>query len=202
MVGSGKYRICSFGDWVVHYALALDAQRSGVTLPETFKSNFVNVLDLHYDQNPSGPHVATIEELLKANDLEASPTAATDLRAKTDGASLVRILNRMIRTHKTRFDGQNMAANNESTEESKTEVKRDRSRSRSQEKSTDGKFFQISFKLSFCCWSKIFGQFPFLIAICKIDNQKKEADLKFVRSKKSKLFLIDLIYNKLIGITD
>lgn len=137
VVGSGKYRICSFGDWVVHYALALDAQRSGVTLPETFKSNFVNVLDLHYDQNPSGPHVATIEELLKANDLEASPTAATDLRAKTDGASLVRILNRMIRTHKTRFDGQNMAANNESTEESKTEVKRDRSRSRSQEKSTD-----------------------------------------------------------------
>lgn len=99
VVGSGKYRVCSFGDWVVHYALALDCQRSGAKLPESLKSNFVNILDLHYDQNPAGPHAANIEELLKANELEPSPTAATELKAKTDGASLVRILNRMIRSH-------------------------------------------------------------------------------------------------------
>jgi len=47
----------------------------------------------------------------------------------------VRILNRMIRTFKTRFDGQGLATNNESTEESKTEVKkRDRSRSGSRDR--------------------------------------------------------------------
>ena len=145
VVGSGKYRVCSFGDWVVHYALALDCQRSGAKLPESLKSNFVNILDLHYDQNPAGPHAANIEELLKANELELSATAATELKAKTDGASLVRILNRMIRSHLAKFDG--MAATNESTEESKTEVKKDRSRSRSRDKeeSTTGKYFQKCF---------------------------------------------------------
>ena len=145
VVGSGKYRVCSFGDWVVHYALALDCQRSGAKLPESLKSNFVNILDLHYDQNPAGPHAANIDELLKANELELSATAATELKAKTDGASLVRILNRMIRSHLAKFDG--MAATNESTEESKTEVKKDRSRSRSRDKeeSTTGKYFEIFF---------------------------------------------------------
>ena len=176
--------MCSFGDWVVHYALALDAQRCGVTLPESIKSNFVNVLDLHYDQNPSGPHVSTIEELLKANELELSENSATELKAKTDGASLVRILNRMIRTHKTKFDGTGMAANNESTEESKTEVKRDRSRSRSRDnqESTDGKFSKYLSNSLFALGQEFWPIFSF---DRDISNQKTEANLKVDRLKRS-----------------
>ena len=138
MVGAGKYRICAFGDWTVKYQLALEALRGGTTLPESVSSNFVNLLELHYDQNPTA-HCGSLEELLKLNELEP---IANDTKAKTDGASIVRILNRMIRTAKTRFDGQGMANTNESTEESKTEVKRDRSRSRSRDgqESTDGKY--------------------------------------------------------------
>lgn len=138
MVGGGKYRICAFGDWTVKYQLALEALRAGTTLPESVTSNFVNLLELHYDQNPTA-HCGSLEELLKLNELEP---IANDTKAKTDGASIVRILNRMIRTAKTRFDGQGMANTNESTEESKTEVKRDRSRSRSRDgqESTDGKY--------------------------------------------------------------
>ena len=174
-MGSGKYRVCSFGDWVVHYALALDCQRSGAKLPESLKSNFVNILDLHYDQNPAGPHAANIEELLKANELEPSPTAATELKAKTDGASLVRILNRMIRSHKTKFDGTGMAATNESTEESKTEVKRDRSRSRSRDnqESTDGKYLQKYLSNSFFTLLQDFGQISLIKrSLGFLSNQK------------------------------
>mmetsp|Transcript_42306 Transcript_42306/g.55749 ORF Transcript_42306/g.55749 Transcript_42306/m.55749 type:complete len:249 (+) Transcript_42306:469-1215(+) len=132
VVGSGKYRICSFGDWPVRYALALDALRCGTALPETLTSSFVNVVELHYDQNTAGPHVSTIEELLRVHELEPISSGDSELKAKSDGASLVRVLNRMIRTFKTRFDGQGMATLNESTEESKPDVKR-RSRSRSRE---------------------------------------------------------------------
>ena len=57
----------------------------------------MNVLDLHYDQNPSGQPVGTIEDLLRVNELEPVPN---ETKAKTDGASLVRILNRMFRTYK------------------------------------------------------------------------------------------------------
>jgi len=53
-VGSGKYRVCAFGDWPVKYQLPLEALRSGTALPESISANFVNVLDLHFDQNPSG----------------------------------------------------------------------------------------------------------------------------------------------------
>ena len=125
----------------MRYALALDALRLGLSVPEVITSNFTNVLELHYDQNPAGPHASSIEELLRVHELEPIANQALELKAKSDGASLVRILNRMLRTVKTRFDGQGMAANNESTEESKTEVKRDRSRSRSRDnqESTDGK---------------------------------------------------------------
>lgn len=82
--------------------------------------------------------MASLEDLLKVNELEP---IANEWKAKTDGASLVRVLNRMLRTFKAKFDGQGLATNNESTEESKTEVKRDRSRSRSRDnqESTDGK---------------------------------------------------------------
>ena len=97
----------------------------------------MNVLGLHYDQNPSGPHASSIEELLKANELEP---IVGESKAKTDGASLVRILNRMVRSFKTRLEGQGMA--HESTEDSKPEGKRERSRSRERDnnESTDGKF--------------------------------------------------------------
>lgn len=125
----------------MHVALPLDALRCGLTLPESLKANFLNVLELHYDQNPGGPHASSIEDLLRIHELEPLPNQATEMKAKLDSASLVRVLNRMIRTYKTRFDGQGMATNNESTEESKTEVKRDRSRSRSRDNivSTEGK---------------------------------------------------------------
>lgn len=121
----------------MRYQLALEAQRCSTALPESISSNFVNVLELHYEQTPTA-HAGTIEELLKVNELEP---ILNEWTAKTNGASLVRILNRMIRTYKTRFEGQGLATNNESTEESKTEVKRDRSRSRSRDNqdSTDGK---------------------------------------------------------------
>lgn len=141
-----KFKVCAFGDWTMRYQLTLDALRNETALPEVLSNNFVNVLDLHYDQNGSGPHVATIEELLKVYELEP---IANEYRAKTDGASLVRVLNRMIRSFKTKFEGQGMATNNESTEESKTELKRDRSRSRSrdQQMSTDGKSNSLSIKI-------------------------------------------------------
>merc|ERR1711976_536963 len=130
VVGGGKFRVCCFGDWPVHYALALDAKRTGITVPSAITSNFVNILELHYDQNPAGPHVSSITELLAVHELEPIAAQANELAAKTQGASLVRILNRMIRTFKTRFDGQGMATNNESTQDSKTDSKRrDRSRS-------------------------------------------------------------------------
>ena len=92
-----KFRVCSFGDWVVRYQLALEALRCGTVLPETISANFLNVLELHYDQNPAS-RVGTLDELLMANELEQIPS---ETKAKTDGASLVRILNRMIRTFKT-----------------------------------------------------------------------------------------------------
>ena len=139
VVGSGKYRICTFGDWPVRYQLALEAMRCGTALPQAISGHHLNILELHYDQNPSGPHAGSLDELLKANELEQ---IAGEQKAKTDGASLVRILNRMIRTFKTRLEGQAMATN-ESTEESKTELgqKRERSRSRDRDgqESTDGK---------------------------------------------------------------
>lgn len=69
-VGSGKYRICSFGDWSVRYVLALDALRIGLVVPEALTNNFINVLELHYDQNPTGPHVADINDLLRVHELE------------------------------------------------------------------------------------------------------------------------------------
>lgn len=130
VVGGSKYRVCSFGDWPVRYQLALEAIRCGTAVPESISANFVNVLDLHYSQNAAGPHCSSLDELLKANELES---ISSEWQAKTDGASLVRILNRMIRTFKAKFEGQAFVNNNESTEESKTEVKRDRSRSRSRE---------------------------------------------------------------------
>ena len=129
-MGSGKYRVCAFGDWSIKYQLPLEALRCGTALPESISANFVNVLDLHFDMNPSGQNVKSLEDLLRVNELEP---IANEWKAKTDGASLVRIMNRMLRTFKTRFDGQTMATHNESTEESKTEVKRDRSRSRSRD---------------------------------------------------------------------
>jgi len=46
--------VCAFGDWTVRYQLALEALRCNTPLPEAISANFVNVLDLHYDQNPSG----------------------------------------------------------------------------------------------------------------------------------------------------
>ena len=138
VVGSGKYRVCSFGDWPVRYALALDALRAGITLPTAITSNFSNVLELHYDQNLTGPHVSSISELLAVHELEPIAAQDTELRAKSDGASLVRILNRMVRSSKT--PGQGMAAN-ESTQDSKNDSKRrDRSRSPDNQESTDGKF--------------------------------------------------------------
>jgi len=70
VVGSGKFRVCSFGDWPVRYALALEALRCNVTVPDALVSNFVNVLELHYDQNPAGPHVSSIAELLSVHELE------------------------------------------------------------------------------------------------------------------------------------
>ena len=134
-VGQSKFRVCSFGDWVVRYQLALEAMRCGTALPEYISSNFLNVLELHYDQNPSN-FVSTLEELLLANELDL---IKSETKAKTDGASLVRILNRMIRTYKTQKASQlltmsTMANFNESTEESKADYKQIiRERSRSQE---------------------------------------------------------------------
>ena len=145
VVGSGKYRVCSFGDWPVRYALALDALRAGVALPNAITSNFVNILELHYDQNPAGPHVSSIAELLTVHELEPIAAQESELRAKSDGASLVRILNRMIRSAKTGGSGQGMATNNESTQDSKNDSKRrDRSRSPDNQESTDGKFLSLS----------------------------------------------------------
>ena len=142
VVGSGKFRICTLGDWPVKYQLALDALRCGLTLPAQIAgAEVANVAELHYEQCPGAP-VATIDDLLRVNELEPITASPSEMKAKTDGASLVRVLNRMIRSYKARFDGQGMALNNESTEESKTEVKRDRSRSRERDNqmSTDGKY--------------------------------------------------------------
>ena len=133
-VGSGKYRVCSFGDWPVRYALSLDATRLGLVVPEALTNNFVNVLELHFDQNPTGPHVSDINELLRVHELEPIASQQQELRAKSNGASLVRVLNRMIRTYRTYagYSGAGYQATyNESTQESKVEFKRDRSRSRS-----------------------------------------------------------------------
>lgn len=49
IVGNGKFRVCSFGDWPVRYALELDAKRCGISVPASITSNFVNALELHYD---------------------------------------------------------------------------------------------------------------------------------------------------------
>lgn len=146
-VGTGKFRLVSFGDWPARYQLPLEAKFANVALPDFVSANFLNVLDLHYDMGISAGHpapaVSTIVELLRANDLEPNEDK---WRAKTDGASLVRILNRMIRTFKGRStagglkpDGpSSLGVNNESTEESKTElVKRDRSRSRSRDRNSE-----------------------------------------------------------------
>ena len=125
--------MCTFGDWVVRYQLALEALRCGTALPETISKNFLNVLELHYDQSPTS-FVSTLEELLMANELEL---IKSETKAKTDGASLVRILNRMIRTYKTAQRTPTPLTNNfnESTEESKVDCSKQgaRSRSRSQE---------------------------------------------------------------------
>jgi len=65
---------------------------------------------------------------------ELNPNNA-ETKCKTDGASLVRILNRMIRSYKTRVEGHTLTVNNnESTEESKISIKQDRTRSRSRER--------------------------------------------------------------------
>ena len=53
-IGNGKYRVVSFGDWPVRYQMALEALACGTALPEKISAHFVNVLDLHYEQN-SGP---------------------------------------------------------------------------------------------------------------------------------------------------
>ena len=160
-VGSGKYRVCSFGDWPVRYALALDALRAGVALPNAITSNFVNILELHYDQNPAGPHVSSIAELLTVHELEPIAAQESELRAKSDGASLVRILNRMIRSAKTGGSGQGMATNNESTQDSKNDSKRrDRSRSPDNQESTDGKSFNTC--------NSIFGSQAFSEQVTKI----------------------------------
>ena len=83
VVGGGKYRVCSFGDWPVHYALALDAKRTGITVPAAITSNFVNIIELHYDQNPTGPHVSSIAELLAVHELEPIPSQGSELAAKS-----------------------------------------------------------------------------------------------------------------------
>ena len=82
-----------------------------------------------------GPHASSLYELLRAIELEP---IEGETRAKTDGGSLVRILNRMIRTHKARYDQAMCTSNNnnESTMESKADRKSGRSRSRSREKET------------------------------------------------------------------
>ena len=82
MVGVAKFRVVSFGDWPVRVALALDALRCGLTLPESITANFVNVLELHYDQNPGGPHASSIEDLLRIHELEPLPNQASDMKAK------------------------------------------------------------------------------------------------------------------------
>lgn len=88
-----------------------------MTVPSAITSNFVNILELHYEQNPAGLHVGTeIEDLLRVNELELIEAQASDPKAKFVSASLVRVLNRMIRAYKT---GQGIAVNSESTEESK-----------------------------------------------------------------------------------
>lgn len=48
-MGSGKYRVCSFGDWPVKYQLVLESLRCKVTAPAGILENFTNVLELHYD---------------------------------------------------------------------------------------------------------------------------------------------------------
>ena len=130
--GNGKYRVCSFGDWPVRYQLALEALRVGTRLPQSINDNFINLLELHYEQNPAGPIASSLEEMLVAYEL--NPNDA-ETKCKTDGASLVRILNRMIRSYKTRVEGHSLTVNNnESTEESKISIKQDRTRSRSRER--------------------------------------------------------------------
>ena len=81
----------------MRYQLALEALKHGVDLPQPRTQNFLNVLELHYDHSPL-VQVSTLDELLAANELEL---IQSETKAKTDGASLVRILNRMIRTHRT-----------------------------------------------------------------------------------------------------
>lgn len=110
----------------MRYALELDAKRCGISVPASLSGNFVNALDLHYDQNPSGKHVGNdIADLLRVNELEPIAAQANEPRAKSEGASLVRVLNRMIRAAK----GQDVASKGDSTEESKDGVRRSRSRS-------------------------------------------------------------------------
>ena len=93
-----------------------------------------------------GPNASSMSELLKANELEP---IQGETKAKTDGGSLVRILNRMIRAHKTRFEVQSLTTmnNNESTEESKTDIKQGRSRSRSRENFDKGKSIVHSIRI-------------------------------------------------------
>lgn len=111
-VGNGKFRVCSFGDWPVRYALELDAKRCGISVPASLTSNFVNALELHYDANPSGKPVGNdIADLLRVNELEGLAAAASEPRAKADGASLVRVMNRMVRAAK----GQDLASKGDST---------------------------------------------------------------------------------------
>ena len=80
-MGSGKYRVCAFGDWSVKYQLPLEALRCGTALPDSISANFVNVLDLHFDMNPSGQNVKSLEDLLRVNELEP---IANEWKAKTD----------------------------------------------------------------------------------------------------------------------
>ena len=84
--------MCTFGDWPVKYQLGLDAMRNGIALPNL---PFVNMLELQYELSSQPVH--TLEELLKANHLEPTEDKT---KAKTDLASIVRGLNRMIRSYK------------------------------------------------------------------------------------------------------
>lgn len=106
-VGQSKYFVCAFGDWTVRYQLSLEALRCHKPLTEAISANFVNILELHYDQNQSGHPVGTLEELLRINELEL---IANENKAKTDLTSMIRIINRMIRM----FKEQGMAKKTES----------------------------------------------------------------------------------------
>ena len=97
MIGKQQYRVITPADWVHKYQLALDSLRTGVALPDSLKSQCVNILDLHYQILPD-KSAKDLSDLLKLHELEPieGPT-----KAKTNCQSLVRLINRMIRHYKS-----------------------------------------------------------------------------------------------------